>query len=198
MNVMKKRNYKQNCALALAADMLCERWTLLIFRELLIQPCRFKELNEWLAGMGTNLLAARLKELEAAGLVSRQKPGDKRSAYLLTEEGLTIEPIIFEMLRWGHGRLAADKDSIHRHHWDLLAIRALFKQERCKQKITLQFDTVELIAWVQATPEGLVVKQGRTEHPDATITMTITDFQRAISADDFADNPIIQKFVAYF
>ena len=98
---MKKRMYHQNCYLAQASDVLTERWTLLIFRELLIQPCRFKDLNTWLAGMGTNLLAQRLKELEQQGMIEKQRPQEKRSPYQLTTKGRQVESVILPLIRWG-------------------------------------------------------------------------------------------------
>ncbi len=105
-----KRSYKQNCALALASDVLCERWTLLIFRELLIRPCRFKDLNEVLVGMGTNLLSNRLKELEQADLIEKQNPEDKRSHYQLTPLGQSVEPIILQLIVWGNTHLHGSED----------------------------------------------------------------------------------------
>ena len=65
---MPERNYNQNCALARASDLLGERWTLLIVRDLLISPRRFGDLETRLKGMGTNLLAKRLKDMQRAGL----------------------------------------------------------------------------------------------------------------------------------
>ena len=120
-----KRSYKQNCSLALTADLLCERWTLLIFRELLIRPCRFKELNQVLDGMGTNLLSNRLKELEIEGFIQKQDISDKRTAYELTAKGIGIEPIIFSLINWGHSHLKGNEEFKHQDHWDLLAMRAM-------------------------------------------------------------------------
>ena len=68
---MSKRSYNQYCAVARSLDIVGERWTLLIVRELLTGPKRFKDLLEGLPGIGTNLLAARLKDLEKYGVVHR-------------------------------------------------------------------------------------------------------------------------------
>ena len=83
---MPKRSYQQNCALAYALDLLGERWTLLIVRELLIGPRRYGELLDNLTGIGTNLLADRLRELQAQGLI--EKHGQR---YELSEPGRLIE-----------------------------------------------------------------------------------------------------------
>jgi len=75
---MRERNYNQNCALARASDLLGERWTLLIVRDLLVAPRRFGELEQRLKGMGTNLLAKRLKDMRATGLIAG---GEERTPY---------------------------------------------------------------------------------------------------------------------
>ena len=61
------RSYDQYCALAKALDIVGDRWTLLVVRELLVRPCRYSELQDGLTGIATNLLAQRLRQLEAAG-----------------------------------------------------------------------------------------------------------------------------------
>ena len=70
---MGKRSYGQHCTVARALDVVGERWTLLLVRELLTGPKRFKDLLEGLPGIGTNLLAARLKALEEHGALRRAK-----------------------------------------------------------------------------------------------------------------------------
>ena len=68
---MTKRSYGQYCAVARGLDLIGDRWTLLIARDLLLGPKRYKDLLDGLPGIGTNLLAARLRELAGAGLVER-------------------------------------------------------------------------------------------------------------------------------
>ncbi len=68
---LSKRSYRQYCSLARALDLLGERWTLLIVRELLSGPRRYRELLDNLPGIGTNLLAARLRELEGVSIVRK-------------------------------------------------------------------------------------------------------------------------------
>src|SRR3712207_3261653 len=100
---MSGRSYDQFCGLAKALDVLGERWTLLVVRELLLGPKRYSDLLEGLPGIGTNLLAARLKALEASGLVGRRRlpPPAASNVYELTERGRALEPAIFELIRWG-------------------------------------------------------------------------------------------------
>src|SRR5258707_5369161 len=91
------RNYGQYCSIARALDVVGDRWTLLIVRELLLQgPCRFTDLKNGLPGIATNLLSGRLKELEAAALISREDapPPIATTLYGLTGNGLALEPVL--------------------------------------------------------------------------------------------------------
>jgi DNA-binding HxlR family transcriptional regulator len=98
------RAYGQYCSIARALDVVGDRWTLLIVRELLLQgPCRFTDLKNGLPGIAANLLSARLKELEDAGLISREDapPPVATALYALTENGLTLEPVLKALGLWG-------------------------------------------------------------------------------------------------
>jgi DNA-binding HxlR family transcriptional regulator len=120
-----KRSYKQNCGLAHAMDVIGERWTLLIIRELLIGPRRYGELLENLVGIGTNLLASRLKELEEKGFV-----GKTDSQYSLTDIGRRLEPVVWEIVRFGLGlEIGDDEDRLTRTVWDAVALRALYSAD---------------------------------------------------------------------
>lgn len=195
---MKKRAYKQSCALALASDLLGERWTLLIFRELLIQPCRFKQLNLWLEGMGTNLLTSRLKELEMAELVEKQNSLDKRSAYQLTGKGLTAEPLVLAFIRWGLNHLRGEPDYLHFPHWDLLAMKALFNAHKNSSDIILQFSTTNFLAWTSVSEAGFHFAMGRHPLANVEIPTDISQFHQDIIAGQYSDVKIIQDFIACF
>jgi len=91
------RSYKQYCALAKALDVIGDRWTLLIVRELLIRGfCRYTDLRNGLPGIATNLLADRLRELEQAGIVCREDapPPIATTLFHLTGRGKELEPIL--------------------------------------------------------------------------------------------------------
>jgi DNA-binding HxlR family transcriptional regulator len=98
-----KRSYDQFCGLATALDLLGERWTLLILRDLVLGPLRYTDLLDALPGIGTNLLAARLRELEALGLVRKRElpPPAASTVYELTEEGRELEPAMEALGRFG-------------------------------------------------------------------------------------------------
>lgn len=94
------RTYNQDCILAHALDLLGERWTLLIIRDLFLGPQRFGDLQAALPGIGANLLSKRLKELEEAGLIEAVATGDARGRYRLTDTGEALRPSIRTMMKW--------------------------------------------------------------------------------------------------
>jgi DNA-binding HxlR family transcriptional regulator len=97
------RSYRQFCALARALDVIGDRWTLLIVRELLFRPCRYTDLRDGLPGIATNLLAERLRELEAVDILQRDDPEPPVATplYRLTERGEQLRPVIHQLLQWG-------------------------------------------------------------------------------------------------
>jgi len=103
---MPRKSYRQFCGVARALDVVGERWTLLIARNLLLGPRRYSDLLHELPGITTNLLAKRLHELESAQLIAKELlPAPLAvSMYRLTPAGRALEPVIMELGRWG-GRL---------------------------------------------------------------------------------------------
>lgn len=93
------RTYNQECVLAYALDLIGERWTLLILRELFLGPRRFGDLHSALPGLGTNLLSKRLKELEEADLIA-QTMGEGRGQYRLAEAGEMLRPTMRTLMFW--------------------------------------------------------------------------------------------------
>ncbi len=92
------RTYNQDCVLAYSFDLLGERWTFLIIRELFLGPRRFGDLHAALPGIGTNLLSKRLKELEEADIVA--STGDGRNQYRLTDAGEALRPALRSVMFW--------------------------------------------------------------------------------------------------
>ncbi|WP_433679053.1 winged helix-turn-helix transcriptional regulator [Nocardia sp. CA-119907] len=98
------RSYDQYCSIAKALDVVGDRWTLLIIRELLLQgSCRFTDLKNGLPGVAANLLSTRLRELEQAELIRREDapPPVATTLYRLTETGLALEPALKALGLWG-------------------------------------------------------------------------------------------------
>lgn len=115
------RSYGQYCSVAKALDVIGDRWTLLVVRELLLQGgCRYTDLLSGLPGVSTNLLGDRLKQLEANGLLRREAaPAPVATTlYHLTDAGRELEPLVRELVRFG-ARYMADPagDQEFRSHW---------------------------------------------------------------------------------
>ena len=121
---MPRRSYDQYCGLARALDVLGERWTLLIVQNLLLGPQRYSELLRGLPGITTNLLAKRLQEMEAEGLIEHGEAASDATAYRLTSIGRDLEPAIHALGRWGWRRMgkptSRDRRSVE---WLLVALR---------------------------------------------------------------------------
>lgn len=98
-----ERHYEDACGTAHALDLIGERWTLLVMRELMLGPRRFSDLRASLPGISANVLTQRLKGLEAAGVAARRKlePPASVHVYELTAWGREAEPVILWLGRWG-------------------------------------------------------------------------------------------------
>lgn len=103
------RSYDDPCGVARALDLVGERWTLLVVRELLFGAKRFRDLVRGLPGISQNVLSQRLRDLDGAGLVRSRKLGPPVSTrvYELTGRGAALEPVLLELGRWG-SRTAVD------------------------------------------------------------------------------------------
>ena len=100
---MATKSYGQYCPIAEALDVLGDRWTLLILRELALGDRRFTDLRTYLPGIAPNLLTERLRELEARGLIERNElpPPAARTVYALTAEGRRVRPVLSALSRFG-------------------------------------------------------------------------------------------------
>ena len=100
---MRSREYGQFCGLARAAEVLGQRWTLLILRDLLVGPRRYSDLAAGLPGIPSNVLSTRLKELERDGLIVRQarSGADRAIVYTVTARGAELQPALEALSRWG-------------------------------------------------------------------------------------------------
>jgi DNA-binding HxlR family transcriptional regulator len=100
---MTQAGYKQFCPVAMASEMLCTRWTMVLLRELMAGSTRFNDLRRGVPKMSPTLLSQRLRELEAAGIVARRKLKSQRGVfeYHLTEAGRDLRPIVEGIGFWG-------------------------------------------------------------------------------------------------
>ncbi|MFC5677989.1 winged helix-turn-helix transcriptional regulator [Aeromicrobium endophyticum] len=106
---MAAREYGQYCGVTQALELVGERWALLIVRDLLVGPRRYGELAEGLPRIPSNILAARLKELQAAGIL-RRAPRSRVVVYELTPYGRELEPVVLALGAWGFKAMGDPRD----------------------------------------------------------------------------------------
>lgn len=123
------KSYGQMCSVALALDLVGDRWILLIARELLIATqLRYSDLRRSLPGIAPNLLAQRLRDLETNGVVRREgaTPPASGTVYALTDRGRGLEGVIRELMRWGApGVASAPSEAVFQMHWLSMPAQAL-------------------------------------------------------------------------
>jgi DNA-binding HxlR family transcriptional regulator/putative sterol carrier protein len=170
---MSKRSYNQYCAVARAMDVVGERWTLLIVRELLTGPKRFKDLLKGLPGIGTNLLTARLKDLEGYGVVRRATlpPPAASRVYELTELGRSLEPVVMGLAQWGLEFLGASREEDDRQPaWAMVALKSVLKPEatgEARESYEFRVDDEVFHAWIADSETD--VQQGSAPDPDLVV-----------------------------
>jgi DNA-binding HxlR family transcriptional regulator len=170
---MTSRSYDQFCGIARALDLVGERWALLIVRDLVLGPKRFTDLRRGLPGIGTNVLAARLKELERAGVVTRRTlpPPAASTVYELTEYGRELEGPLLAVGRWGAASMGQRQpEQALRSEWFGVALKAFFRPEAAadlRAEIELRFDDGTLLARVDHGT--LVVEAGSPNGADLVL-----------------------------
>jgi DNA-binding HxlR family transcriptional regulator len=170
---MTSRSYDQFCGIARALDLVGERWALLIIRDLILGPKRFTDLRRGLPGIGTNVLAARLKELERAGVVARRAlpPPAASTVYELTEYGRELEGPLLAVGRWGAASMGQRQpDQALRSEWFGVALKAFFRSEAAadlEAEIELRFGDGTLLARIDRG--SLVVEPGSPNSADLVL-----------------------------
>lgn len=158
------KSYGQLCAVARALDVVGDRWTLLIVRELLLTPrARYTDLQRGLPGIAPNLLAQRLRELESQGVCRRELAAPPASGilYALTEHGRALEPVVRELLRWGARTIAdAPADALFQMHWLAMPASVLLRDNCPDEPLSIVrfgdladgFDALAASGLVRVTP----------------------------------------------
>jgi DNA-binding HxlR family transcriptional regulator len=170
------RTYGQYCSLAKALDLLGDRWTLLLVRELFLRgPSRYTDLRDGLPGIATNLLADRLRELEAAGVVAREEaaPPVATTLFSLTPRGEELKEAIYALGRWGIPLMAegpAQGDEF-RNRWMALPTE-LFLRDRAPDRppVTIEVRTEEGSMLIETIGGEVRARAGSSESPDAVLT----------------------------
>jgi len=155
-------SYKQFCPVAMAAEVLCTRWTIVLVRELIAGSTRFNDLRRGVPRMSPALLSQRLKDLEASGVISRKRSSQEPNVfeYHLTDAGRALEPLVIALGNWGQRWV--DKEVSLEHldvsllMWDMR--RSLNPAPLPKRRSVISFRYPELSAarrswWLLVEPD---------------------------------------------
>ncbi|MEV8549209.1 winged helix-turn-helix transcriptional regulator [Streptomyces glaucescens] len=149
-----RRSYDQYCSAARALDVVGDRWTLLIVRELLAGPRRYTDLHADLPGVSTDVLASRLKDMERDGLATRRRlpPPGAAHVYELTPRGRRLLPVLQALGAWGQDELGERRptDAVRAHWFALPLLRAL--DGRGLVEVSLEEGTFHLFAGAEDGP----------------------------------------------
>ncbi len=178
---MSHRSYNQYCGLAYALDIVGERWTLLIIRELIAGPRRFKDLLAGLPGISTNLLAERLKSLEREGLLCRRvlPPPAGSTVYELSPLGQGLEKSLLELGKWGSQFVppSAGEAALLNVGSYALTLKTFFRPERAQginETYELRIDREVL--HVEIKGKRIQVEQGEAGKADAVFQTDIASY----------------------
>ena len=167
--------YPQFCPVARAAEVVGERWTLLIVRELLAGPRRFSDLRGPLSGISTSVLAARLAALEERGVVARRRlpPPAAATVYELTPRGRSLERMMIELGRWGLGLLDERRPGDHfEPSWVEIGLRLILRRGPTparRFRIAVPDGEGEISVIVSGGESGATVTREDSEEWDASI-----------------------------
>jgi DNA-binding HxlR family transcriptional regulator len=171
------KSYKQYCPIACALDLVGERWSLLIVRELLEDgELRYSDLHARLEGCGTNILAARLKQLESGGVVRRRQlpPPAASTVYELTEYGEGLRLVMHQLAHWGARVMGPPHADDLEPGWLVGALRIAFPPTASAAQVEFRIGD-EVASLVDGA-----VRSGAAEAPDAVVTGDAVSFYRLV------------------
>jgi DNA-binding HxlR family transcriptional regulator len=169
------RSYDEYCAIAKSLDVVGDRWTMLIVRELVLRgACRYTDLRNGLPGIASNLLAERLRELEHAGVVTREDapPPVATTLFRLTPRGEQLRPVLEDLIRWGLPLMTECQpgDAIQ-SHWLAWALQLMLTDRQPDAPpVTLELRTGDQPIVVQARDGTVHTRVGPADHADVTLS----------------------------
>ena len=212
LQTMTRRTYGQYCGVGRALEIIGERWSVLLVRDLLIRPKSFHELNQGFPASATEILSARLRELEHGGVVKQFTDSDGENRYRLTAFGRELDDIVIRLGRWG-ARLLGDPrpedvatpDSVR------MALRTTFRPEAAAGlKVSYQFNLGDMVIYAKIddgeieTGEGplpgadLVLEPGLALKPMMTGELTAAEAMETRDFKYFGDPTLISTFTTLF
>jgi DNA-binding HxlR family transcriptional regulator len=162
------RTYAQYCGLAKGLDVVGDRWVLLVVRELLNGPRRYGELLDGLPGISTNLLAERLRTMQADGLVAKTQS----DRYALTERGEGLRDVVYAIGRWAFPMMGPIAEGeTFRSHWMVHPIAALFPGvDPSRPELTIEVRCTEEPVVIRSSQGRVTMESGQAAAPDLVLT----------------------------
>jgi DNA-binding HxlR family transcriptional regulator len=194
---MAPRSYRQICGVAQALDLLGERWTLLVIRELMLGPKRFGALKDALPGINANLLSVRLKSLIEAGVVEQVRLPAPASvaAYGLTERGEALRPTIDSLAIWGFDLLEPEEQSargwMSRPSW-LASTLAAAAEPGSLERVgprTVNFDVDGDRFVVRSRGDRAEVRHGTADDADGALATDMKTFFAMTKGEESPNDP---------
>ena len=176
------KSYEHYCAVARALDVIGERWTLLVVRELYSGPKRYTDLLGGIPGISTDMLAARLKTLEENEVALRRvlPPPAASTVYELTEVGQRLEPVLRELGKWGLELLGKRKGEAFQIHWLALPVRTMFRPERAAgPPLVVQFESDGEAFHARIADGKIETANGFADSPDVVFAGDVDTLARA-------------------
>jgi DNA-binding HxlR family transcriptional regulator/putative sterol carrier protein len=171
---MAEHRYQQYCALARALDVVGDRWTLLIVRELRPGPRRFTDLIDGLPGISRKLLTERLRDLEGDGIIARRElpPPAARRVYELTDDGRDLATAMFPLAAWGARRLGERRSGeSFRTRWPAIAMVGLADRDAAKGiSETYQYIVGDSAFYFIVDDGSIEVRDGRAQDPTVVVS----------------------------
>jgi DNA-binding HxlR family transcriptional regulator len=190
------RSYGQYCGIAKALDVIGDRWTILIIRELLIRgACRYTDLKNGLPGIATNLLSDRIRDLESAGLIRREDapPPVAATVFHLTEAGQELYPVVDAIGRWGVRYMIepAESDEFRGHWFTFPVSYFLHDRDPGGPPVSIELRAASSPAVVEVSGGSVRTRLGAADAPDLVLEGTprliLALFSGALTAAEVAD-----------
>jgi DNA-binding HxlR family transcriptional regulator len=169
------RSYDEYCAIAKSLDVVGDRWTLLIVRELALRgACRYTDVRNGLPGIASNLLAERLRELERADVIAREDapPPIATTVFRLTPRGEQLRSVLEGLIRWGLPLMTEQKpgDAV-RSHWLAWALELmLIDRQPGASPVTIELQTGDQAIVIEPRDGTIHTRLGPADSADATLT----------------------------
>lgn len=188
---MAVKRFQQYCPVAHALDLVGDRWALLIVRELMLGQRRYTDLADALPGIGTNILAGRLRQLEGAGVVRRTKlpPPAAVTVYELTDDGRALDEVLRALAAWGGRRMGAPEAG---DCWSTYAVHMRFRPEHAVDgTYEIRFAGGEVIS-LEVRDSTLTARRGEAFEPTLVVEAEAAQLHALVEGSASVDSVVAE------